>query len=76
MAQISLYEYTLSNADEIEYVADEYNDSCMKERNRRLAESCDIMIAYQTRPYSGAAQTIRMATAAGKTVYNLYPSLG
>ena len=74
--QISLYEYTLSNADEIEYVADDYNESCMRDRNQRLADYCDIMIAYQSKPYSGAAQTVRMAQRAGKTVYNLYPSLG
>ena len=72
---VSAYEYTLSNADEIEYVADDYDDGCMKERNRRLADGCDMMIAYVSRPYSGAAQTVRMASGAGKTVYNLYPSL-
>ena len=75
-SQISVYEYTLSNANEIEYVADEYVDGCMKLRNQKLADYCDIMIAYVSRSYSGAAQTVRMASAAGKTVYNLYPSLG
>lgn len=75
-AQISLYEYTLANADEIEYVCDTYTDSCMKERNMRLAEECDMMIAYVSRPFSGAAQTVRMASKAGKVIYNLYPSLG
>ena len=75
-SQISLYEYTLANADEIEYVADDYSDGCMRDRNMRLAESCDLMIAYVARPYSGAAQTVRMATRLGKSVYNLYPSLG
>ena len=75
-AQISLYEYTLANADEIEYVTDKYDDSCMRVRNQKLADYCDIMIAYQNRPYSGAAQTVRMASKAGKKVYNLYPFLG
>ena len=74
-SQISIYEYTLSNADEIEYVCDEYRDGCMRERNRRLAERCDIMIAYVARSNSGAAQTVRMADRAGKKVYNLYPTL-
>ena len=74
-SSVSTYEYTLSNADEIEYVSDDYDDRCMKERNRRLSERCDMMIAYVSRPYSGAAQTVRMAANAGKTVYNLYPSL-
>ena len=75
-SQVSLYEYTLANADEIEYVFDEYKDGCMRERNQRLVDYCDMLIAYASRPYSGAAQTVRMATKAGKIVYNLYPSLG
>lgn len=74
-SSVSLYEYTLSNADEIEYVCDEYRDDCMKERNQRLADECDMMIAYVSRSYSGAAQTVRMASKAGKIIYNLYPSL-
>ena len=73
--QISLYEYTLANADFIECISDEYTDSCMKERNFILATRCDMMIAYVSRPYSGAAQTVRMASKEGKVIYNLYPSL-
>ena len=74
--QVSMYEYTLANADEIEYVADDYNDRCMRDRNQRLADSCDMLIAYVSRTNSGAAQAVRMANAQGKLVYNLYPSLG
>ena len=74
-SQISLYEYTLINADEVEYVADEYTDKCMRERNRRLVDLCDMMIAYVSRSYSGAAQTVRMAAEEGRVIFNLYPSL-
>ena len=74
--QVGMYEYTLANADEVEFVADEYSEGCMRERNQRLADSSDLLIAYVSRTYSGAAQTVRMATAKGKLVYNLYPSLG
>ena len=74
-SQISLYEYTLINADEVEYIADIYTDGCMKERNQRLVDLSDMMIAYVNRPYSGAAQTVRMAAKDGKPVYNLYPTL-
>ena len=73
--QVMLYEYTLANADAVEYVSDEYTDSCMKERNRRLADLADMLIAYVNRPYSGAAQTVRIAAKEGKVIYNLYPSL-
>lgn len=71
----SIYEYTLSVADEIEYLAEEYYDGCMKERNAALAERCDILVAYVGRRIGGSAQTYRMAEKLGKTIYNLYPAL-
>lgn len=74
-AQVNMYEYTILNADEVEYVSDEYTDGCMKKRNKRLAEMCDMIIAYVSRPYSGSAQTVRMAADLGRVVYNLYPTL-
>ncbi len=69
------YEYTLSVADDIEYVADEYYDGCMKLRNERLVASADVMIAYLGRKYGGSAQTVRLAERAGCDVFNLYPTL-
>lgn len=69
------YEYTLSEANEIIYVSEEYTDTCMKERNLRLAEEADVLIAYVARTKSGTGQTVRMAMAKGKEIYNLYPSL-
>lgn len=74
-SQVAMYEYVLSSADHVEYVADEYVDGCMRWRNQRLVNLSDILIAYVSRDFSGAAQTVRMAKAAGKTVYNLYPTL-
>lgn len=74
-AQKDAYGYILNLADEIKYVSDEYSNSCMKERNESLARDADILIAYVSRNYSGAAQTARMAERLGKTVYNIYPSL-
>ena len=75
--QREAYSYILSSADEVIFVSSEPDcDGCMRERNRRLADRCDLMIAYVSRSYSGAAQTVRMADRAGKKIYNLYPSLG
>jgi uncharacterized phage-like protein YoqJ len=74
-SQISTYEYILGCADSVEYLNDEYTDNCMRERNQRLVDLSDIIIAYVSRYNSGAAQTVRMAERAGKKVYNLYPSL-
>ena len=73
--QKRLYEYLLSEANEAVYISEEYTDTCMKERNRRLAEESDILIAYVSRANSGAAQTVRMANALGREIYNLYPTL-
>ena len=69
------YEYLLNVADEVIYVADEYTDTCMRERNFKLASMADILIAYVSRYNSGAAQTVRMAEKMGKQIYNLYPTL-
>jgi uncharacterized phage-like protein YoqJ len=73
--QRAVYEYTLSEADEVEYISERYTNVCLKERNRALADRGDIMIAYVGHSASGAAQTMRMAVALGKEVYNLYPTL-
>ena len=73
--QREMYLYILGEADAVEYVSEEYTRGCMQRRNRRLAELCDIMIAYVSRGSSGASQTVRLATEAGKRVYNLYPHL-
>ena len=69
------YEYILKNADSVEYVADEYTIGCMKVRNRRLAELCDVLVAYVYRNGSGSSQTVRFARDMNKTVYNISPTL-
>ena len=74
-AAVSAYEYVLSMANEVRYISDEYTDNCMRERNRALVDACDMLIAYVGRGRSGSGQTLRMAEAAGKKVYNLYPTL-
>ena len=74
-AQKSAYGFTLAAADEVIYTSDFYTKTCMAERNRFLAEKCDILIAYVLRMQSGAGQTLRMAEKLGKRTYNLYPTL-
>ena len=74
-AQRSVYEFTLSSADEVVYLAEEYTDDCMRRRNEALVREGDVLIAYVGNSRSGAAQTARMGEKAGKKVYNLYPSL-
>ena len=74
-AQKDAYEYILKAADSVEYVCEEYTPDCMKKRNYRLAEDCDILIAYVGRARSGSAQTLRFAQKMERRVYNLYPTL-
>ncbi len=70
--QRDMYDFILSQADLVEYTSDNYYKGCMRVRNQRLVDLADVVIAYLKRTTSGAAQTVRMAQAAGKTVYNLY----
>ena len=74
-SDVGRYEHILANANTVEYVSDTYVDGCMRVRNMRMVELSDIVFAYVARNYSGAAQTVRLAQKAGKTVYNLYPTL-
>ena len=73
--QREAYSYILSSANEVVYISEEFTDTCMKERNRYLAEEADVLIAYASRSASGAGQTVRMAMAKNKKIYNLYPAL-
>lgn len=70
--QREMYDYLLSRADTVEYIADSYYDGCMRERNARLVAKCDVLIAYVGRGRSGAYQTLKMAERQGKTIYNIY----
>ncbi len=71
-AQKNSYNFTLAAADEVIYTSDFYTKTCMSERNRYLAEKCDLLIAYCGRFGSGSGQTVRMAEKLGKRIYNLY----
>ena len=70
--QKNSYSFTIEEADEVIYTSESYTRSCMAIRNRYLAESCDILIAYAGRETGGSAQTVRMAQKLGKRIYNLY----
>ena len=74
-SQRSSYDYILSAADEVKFVSEAYDKSCMRRRNQAMAEECDIMIAYVGHDRSGASQTLRIARELGREAYNLYPQL-
>lgn len=75
MRQRDSYDYILASADEVKYLSDSYDRSCMRRRNQAMADTCDIMIAYVGHDRSGASQTLRMAREGGKECYNLYTEL-
>ncbi len=74
-SEMGMYDFILSEADEVIYTSEEYKRGCMKIRNERLAEVCDIMIAFCGRMQSGSAQTLKIAHSMEKTVLNLYPRI-
>ncbi len=74
-SQKALYREILSQADEVVYTSRRYTPTCIKERNRALAEHADIMIAYLSDRASGTGQTVAISERLGKRVYNLYPTL-
>ncbi len=72
VSERSMYDYILSSADEVIYTSERYTKDCMRIRNMKLAEICDILIAFCGRQRSGSYQTVRMASELEKAVFNLY----
>ncbi len=62
------YERIKGEADDVLVLADRYFDGCMQKRNQAMVDASSAVIAYVTRPRSGAGQTVRMAEKAGLTV--------
>lgn len=70
------YQKILRLADSVEYASESYTKYCMHNRNRRLVELSDIIIAYYNLSGSGGtAYTVEFALKAGREVHNLFPHL-
>lgn len=65
------YEAIKGRADEVICLSPAYYDGCMQARNRHMVSLSSACIAYMTRPYSGAGQTVRMAEKAHLRVINI-----
>lgn len=72
------YYLILEQADSIEYVSNEYNSSCMLERNRRLVDAAGLLLAvYKGERRGGTAATIRYARKLKRKILIIHPiSLG
>lgn len=69
---VTAYNYILSRADSVSYVCDKYRRGCMYERNRRLVDGSDMLIAYLERTSGGSAYTYRYAKEKGVEIINIY----
>ena len=70
------YRYILEQADSIEYVSREYCDGCMLDRNHRLVETTDLLVAvYNGERRGGTAATVRYARKLGRRVIIVDPVL-
>ncbi len=63
-----VYEYILSRADEVKILEDEYSSECMKDRNRRMVDDSDCVIAYVRKNSGGSYFTATYAKSVGKKV--------
>ena len=67
-----IYDMILERADKIEYLHECYSASCMHDRNRRLVEESDAVIAYLAHSGGGTAYTVSYALKCQKELINIY----
>lgn len=69
--QKSLYRELLLEADEIIYVSEVYDDSCMRKRNHFMVEHSSYCICALLQEKSGTGQTVRYAKKNGLQIINV-----
>lgn len=69
--QKRLYYNLLTEADEIVYVSEEFDDVCMKRRNRYMVERSAYCVCALVRAFGGTAQTEKYARQRGLRVVNV-----
>ena len=75
VSQKERYRKILALADEVEWMGEEYDATCMQRRNRELVVRARLVIAYLKSERSGTAQTVRLAKEGARAVWNLYEHL-
>ena len=65
------YNYILTNADKVTYLANQYYDGCMIERNRYMVDHSDYCIAYLVNQRGGSYYTVNYALKINKNVVNI-----
>lgn len=70
------YHFILGQADIVEYVSRKYYDGCMLDRNRRLVDAADLLLAvYNGERRGGTAATVRYARKLGRRIILIDPIL-
>lgn len=69
--QRELYHNLLAEADEVNYVTEEYHNGCMKKRNRYMVDHSVYCICALLHPLSVTDQTVRYARLKGLCVINV-----
>lgn len=70
------YRFILSQADSLEYVSHDYYDGCMLDRNHRLVDVADVLLAvYNGERRGGTAATVRYARKLGRRLIIVDPVL-
>ena len=72
---VETYNFILSQADGVEYIAESYTSTCMHERNNRLVELGDIGVAFLEHSGGGTSYTVNHALNREKDIINVYDML-
>ena len=68
------YNAILNRADSVAYVSRQYYDGCMLDRNRKLVEAADLLLAvYNGERRGGTAATLRYAKKLGRELIIVHP---
>ncbi len=70
-----LYNYVLSEADEVIYLSEKYCTGCMHKRNRVMVENSGYCVSYYTVKSGGTAHTIGLAKEQELVIFNMAESL-
>lgn len=70
-SQKAAYRALLMQADEVVYVSEQYDNTCMRRRNDYMIAQSAHCICALTRTFGGTASTVRRAEKAGLAVTNV-----
>jgi Uncharacterized protein conserved in bacteria len=69
--QQTQYQNLLKEADEIVYISEKYNSTCMKKRNYYMVEQSEHCVCALVHERSGTGQTVRYARDRGLKIVNV-----